>query len=121
MPGHATVGRLGKPSDWPPLRPPQLAGARTERNNRTTPWEPQPNSPLLEKSREVYFKEFGSQPKVEMTHGGLECGILSARVGGLDSLSLGPTILNPHSPDESLNIPSVGRVWTFLTALLRSL
>ena len=99
----------------------QLAGARTERNNRTTPWEPQPNSPLLEKSREVYFKEFGSQPKVEMTHGGLECGILSARVGGLDSLSLGPTILNPHSPDESLNIPSVVRVWTFLTALLRSL
>lgn len=98
----------------------QLAGARTTRNDMTAPWEPGTHSPLLEKCRQVYEEQFGAAPKVESTHGGLECGLLSTRFPGLDCLSLGPTIINPHSPDEALFIPSVDKVWTFLTALLRT-
>ena len=33
-------------------------------------------------------------------HAGLECGILNERYPGLDMISFGPTIKNPHSPDE---------------------
>jgi dipeptidase D len=98
----------------------QLAGAKTEPNKMTSPWEPLSDSYLLEKCRQVYLSEFGEDPKVETTHGGLECGVLSERCGGLDCLSLGPTIINAHSPDESLFVPSVSRVWTFLAALLGS-
>jgi dipeptidase D len=57
---------------------------------------------------------------VGVIHGGLECGVISERCGGMDSISFGPTIINPHSPDEKLFIPSVMRVWDFLTALLKS-
>lgn len=98
----------------------RLAGAHTLRNDRTAPWQPAPGSPLLAKCREVYEQEFGLPPKVESTHGGLECGLLNSRFEGLDSISMGPTILNPHSPDERLHIPSVERTWRFLAALLCS-
>lgn len=98
----------------------QLSGAHTRRNDRTSPWEPRPGSRLLAICRDVYEREFGAPPKVESTHGGLECGLLNARFEGLDCISMGPTILNPHSPDERLQIPSVERTWKLLAALLRS-
>jgi dipeptidase D len=62
----------------------------------------------------------GRKPKIELTHGGLECGVISERCGGLDSISLGPTIENPHSPDERMYIPSIDVAWKFLTTLLKS-
>jgi len=95
-----------------------LAGARMERNKMFPPWQPNLASPLLKKSLMVYEQTFGRPAKVEMTHGGLECGIISDRCGGLDTLSCGPTIENPHSPDERLYVPSVQRVWDFLVGLL---
>ncbi len=98
----------------------QLAGAATERTTMTNPWEAAPDSPLLKKCVEVYRTQFGAEPKVEATHGGLECGLISDRCGGLDAVSLGPTIVNAHSPDEALFIPSVEKFWKFLTGLLAS-
>jgi dipeptidase D len=98
----------------------QLAGATTLRNKMTLPWQPDRQSPLLKKCLQVYEAHFGEKPVVETTHGGLECGILSLRCGGLDAISLGPTIVNPHSPDERLFVPSVTRVWSLLLALLQS-
>jgi dipeptidase D len=95
-----------------------LAGAGPQRNVATSPWRPDRNAPLLKKCVQVYRERFGEEPKVEATHGGLECAILSGRCGGLEAISLGPTIENPHSPDERLYIPSVGRTWEFMKALL---
>jgi dipeptidase D len=37
----------------------------------------------------------------------------------MDMISLGPTIKNPHSPEERLHLPSVEKVWIFLVALLK--
>jgi len=96
----------------------QFAGAQTSRTKIYAPWQPDLDSPLLKKCEAVYEAQFGHQPEVHLTHGGLECGIISDRCGGLDTISLGPTILNPHSPDERLYIPSVANVWQLLTALL---
>jgi dipeptidase D len=98
----------------------RLAGAKTELTKLSPPWQPNMDSVLLEKCLQVYESLFKQKPKVEIIHGGLECGIISERCGGMDSISLGPTIISPHSPDEKLFIPSVIRVWDFLTALLKS-
>ena len=38
----------------------------------------------------------------------------------IDMISFGPTIENPHSPDERLYIPSIHQVWDFLVKLLAS-
>jgi dipeptidase D len=38
----------------------------------------------------------------------------------LDSISFGPTIRYPHSPDEKVEIESVGKFWNFLVATLKN-
>ncbi len=97
-----------------------LAGALTERTKIFAPWQPDMNSPLLKKCVDVYQSVFGVAPKVHLSHGGLECGVISDRCGGLDTISLGPTIENPHSPEERLFVPSLLNTWTFLAAHLKS-
>jgi dipeptidase D len=78
------------------------------------------DSLLLKKCVAAYESIMGEKPQVELSHGGLECGIISDRCGGLDSISVGPTIENPHSPDEKMYVPSVERTWRFLSGLLKS-
>jgi dipeptidase D len=98
-----------------------LAGAKTERTKIFPPWQPNMDSPLLKKCIEVYESLNHQRPKIEIVHGGLECGIISDRCNGLDTISLGPTINNPHSPDEMLYIPSLSSTWSFIIELLRSI
>jgi len=95
-----------------------LAGAKTERTKMFPPWQPNMESPLLKKCVDTYHAIHEEDPKVELTHSGLECGIISARCGGLDSVSLGPTLKDLHSPDERLYVPSLENVWRFLRGLL---
>ncbi|MBI5963643.1 MAG: aminoacyl-histidine dipeptidase [Chloroflexi bacterium] len=95
-----------------------LAGADTERTKIFPPWQPNMDSPLLKKCVETYRSVIEEEAKVQLSHGGLECGIISDRCGGLDTISMGPTIQNPHSPDEKLYIPSLAKIWHYLKALL---
>ncbi|MBE0669950.1 MAG: aminoacyl-histidine dipeptidase [Anaerolineales bacterium] len=97
-----------------------LAGAKTERTKIFPPWQPNMESSLLKKCAETYRSIKEEDPKVELTHGGLECGIISDRCGGLDTISMGPTIKDLHSPDERLYVPSLMNTWEFLKALLVS-
>jgi dipeptidase D len=97
-----------------------LAGAQVRHSDGYPSWQPDMESALLRRSREVYRSLFGVEPKVEMIHAGLECGIIGAIFGGMDMISVGATIQNPHSPQERLHIPSLGRVWQFLSVLLES-
>ncbi len=95
-----------------------LAGAQTERTKIFR--QPNRASPLLKKCQETYQALSGIEAQEHLTHGGLECGIISARCGGLDTLSLGATIEDLHSPEERLYLPSLPKTWGFLTALLKS-
>jgi len=97
-----------------------MAGAKIEHTKIFPAWKPNLDSSLLKKCRQVYEAQFGNPPIVNIVHAGLECGEISDRCGGLDSISLGPTVQNPHSPDERMHIPSVEKTWKFLTALLKS-
>jgi dipeptidase D len=54
-------------------------------------------------------------------HAGLECGIISERVGKMDMVSFGPTIRGAHSPEERVYVASVQKSWRFLVAVLAEL
>jgi dipeptidase D len=79
------------------------------------------DSPLLARCKAVYKDLFKKDPVVEIIHAGLECGIIKSKYPGMDMISFGPTIKNPHSPDEKLEIATIGKVWDFLAALLKEL
>ena len=97
-----------------------LAGAATRTNNQYPAWPVKPNSPLLKRCRQVYTECFGNEPFVEIIHAGLECAVIGAKYPDMEMISFGPTMKNPHSPGEKLNVPSMGKLWDFLVALMKS-
>ena len=58
---------------------------------------------------------------VHVVHAGLECGILKKHFPDMDMISFGPTTKDAHSPDETLQIKSINKIWQFLVALLNVL
>lgn len=95
-----------------------LAGAQTELTGSYSGWNPDPASAILKTMKEEYKAMYGQEPEVMAIHAGLECGILGGTYPNLDMISMGPTIQYPHSPDEKVNIASVGKFWDFLCHVL---
>jgi dipeptidase D len=99
----------------------ELAGARIIQEGGYPGWEPNLDSALLKKIRDVYSRVFGKEAEIKAVHAGLECGIIGEKYPGMDMVSFGPTIEHPHSPEERVHIGSVERFWTFLAAALQDL
>jgi len=98
------------------------AGAdRIESGNGYPGWDPNPDSQILKIMENVFETQRGHKPKVEVMHAGLECGIILSNVPGLDTVSFGPTIQFPHSPDEKLEIATVQKFWDYLTGILKAI
>ncbi|MHA1770172.1 MAG: beta-Ala-His dipeptidase [Candidatus Thorarchaeota archaeon] len=98
-----------------------LGGWNVELDPAYPGWTPNPNSPFLKFVREQYERVVGGKVRVEAVHAGLECGIIGSRIIGMQMVSVGPTIQNPHTPDERVNIKSVQQFYSFLKVLLREL
>lgn len=84
-------------------------------------WEYRKDSALRDTMVDVYRKMFGSDPQVVAIHAGLECGILSDKLPGLDCVSIGPQMHDIHTSRERLSIASTERTWRFLLEVLKAL
>ena len=84
-------------------------------------WEPNFDSPTLKEVKDSYTKLFSSEPKVNVIHAGLECGIIGSHYPKMDMISFGPTILGAHSPDEKASISSTQKFWKFFIEILRNI
>ena len=96
-----------------------LAGADVAHSDGYPGWTPNPDSHLLEWTKESYRSLFGTEPRVRAIHAGLECGLFLEKYPELEMVSFGPTMRGVHSPDERLNIATVGRFWQLLTDVLK--
>ena len=92
----------------------ELAGATVELTGDYDGWKPNMESPILHTMLASYESLYGVMPAVMAIHAGLECGIIGGKYEGLDMISFGPTICYPHSPDEKVEIASVGKFYSFL-------
>lgn len=97
------------------------AGFTTELSGSYPGWQPNPNSEILNILENLYLEMFSHKPNVVACHAGLECGILGERIPGLDMISLGPTILGAHSPDEKVSISSTQKFWKYLLNILEKI
>ncbi len=97
----------------------RLCGGTVTHRNRYPGWEYAPISPL----RDAYVKALGEicgiDPQIAAIHAGLECGYIKLRCPDMDIISVGPDMLDIHSPDEKLSLPSVVRIWNTLCRLLQ--
>ena len=69
-------------------------------------WEYAENSKLRETMTAVFERLYDRTPKIETIHAGLECGIIADKINNLDAVSIGPNILEIHTPNEKLDIAS---------------
>lgn len=96
-----------------------LAGGTVSCHGDYPAWEYRKDSPLRECMIAQYREMFGREPKVEVIHAGLECGLLSAKLPGLDCVSFGPDLTDIHTTAERMHIASVGRMYEYLRALIQ--
>lgn len=94
------------------------SGAKTEINNSYPGWAYRKDSPLRDLVAAIYEEMYGKKPVLEAVHAGVECGILAAKIDGLDCVSLGPDMSDVHTAEESLDIASVQRTWEYLLKIL---
>ena len=72
---------------------------------------------LIEKS----FKEItGNEPVIKAIHAGLECGVFTQNIKDADVVSIGPNIYGAHTPEERMDIKSVGETWEWLLKILEN-
>lgn len=96
-------------------------GVRVEQSGDYPGWKPNAQSAILQIMRQNYTALFNDEPKVKACHAGLECGLLSEKLPGVDMISFGPNIRAAHSPDECVQISSVQKFWTYLLATLNNI
>lgn len=98
-----------------------LAGFDYAHSDGYPGWTPNPNSPLLKKAADIYEELYHKKANVRAIHAGLECGLFSEKIPGMDMISIGPTMRGVHSPEEKLHIPSVANVYTWVVEILKRL
>jgi dipeptidase D len=99
-----------------------LAGAKVGFGGDYPGWQPNAASELLHTMERIYLEKYDKRPKVVVIHAGLECGIIQSNVEQkLDIVSFGPTIVGAHSPDEAVQIATVGKCYDYLIETLENL
>lgn len=99
-----------------------LAGAKVEFGGDYPGWQPNAHSELLRTMERIYVEKYNARAKVIVIHAGLECGIIQSKVEQpLDIVSFGPTITGAHSPDEAVEISTVGTSYDYLIDVLAHL
>ena len=99
----------------------RLAGFEVEHSGRYPGWKPEPNSEIVRKLQAVHEELFGEPAKLIAMHAGLECGVIGEKYPGMQMVSFGPTIVDPHSPNERVQISTVESFWKYLKAVLERL
>lgn len=94
-------------------------GGKAEIEGDYPAWEYCAQSPLRDRIAQVYRDLYQEEPVFEAIHAGLECGLFSDKLPGLDCVSFGPWNYDIHTPKERLSISSTARVWDFIVELLK--
>ena len=96
----------------------RMAGFEPEHSGNYPGWKPEPTSEIVQKLQNVHEQLFGKPAKLIAMHAGLECGVIGEKYPGMQMVSFGPTIVDPHSPNERVQISTVQSFWKFLRAVL---
>lgn len=99
----------------------KLIGGNTIYRGDYPSWVYNPVSMLRDTMIEVYENMYGSKPRVETVHAGLECGLISEKIPDMDMVSFGPNLYDIHTPKESASISSINRVYEFVLKVLEKI
>eukprot|EP01107_Rhizomastix_libera_P000134 TRINITY_DN1023_c0_g1_i1.p1 TRINITY_DN1023_c0_g1~~TRINITY_DN1023_c0_g1_i1.p1 ORF type:complete len:569 (-),score=122.27 TRINITY_DN1023_c0_g1_i1:1468-2994(-) len=98
-------------------------GVMTRKGFDMSGWPAEPNSILAVKAGEVFRREFKTEPKITSIHAGLECGVIMGKYpkNQMQSISVGPTVKNPHTVEEFVEVKTFCQVFDFVSKLVEEL
>jgi len=99
----------------------KLAGATVSHSDGYPGWKPSMKSEILKITRKSYIDLFGKEPLIRAIHAGLECGLIYQNFKGIDMISFGPTIRGAHTPEEKIEIETVGMFWRLLLDVIANI
>jgi dipeptidase D len=94
--------------------------AEVEISGRYPAWEFRRLSPLREICVREFTSLYGKPSKLASIHGGLECALMTLKKPDMDMISIGPNILDAHTPNERVEIASLIRTWELVVKILES-
>ncbi len=97
-----------------------LAGMTCSHTGGYPGWKPEPGTSLVRTVTAIFEWLYASPMKIEAMHAGLECGIIGEKYPGMEMVSIGPDMRDPHTPDERVSISSSVRFLDFLKAILEA-
>lgn len=90
-------------------------------DNEYPGWSYTEHSHVREVFQASYCELFGEELKIESIHAGLECGLFTEALPGLDAIAVGPTLADVHTPDEHMPLDSAERFYRLLVDVLARL
>lgn len=98
----------------------RLAGGSSLSNAGYPGWKPDMDSDLLKRLVTLYERRFCRKPVVDIIHAGLECGIIGDKIPGMQMVSLGATVVSPHSPLERAKVDTIPMIADLMVDLFKS-
>lgn len=98
----------------------EMLGGEIEVEGDYPAWEYKPQSDMRELIAKLYKELFHEEARFEAIHAGLECGIFTEKIEGLDCVSFGPTNYDIHTPKERLSIASTEKIWKLILEFLKA-
>lgn len=96
----------------------EFLGGTVSKSGDYPAWPLARESAFRDQCIDIYKQLYGEEPQVVTIHAGLECGLLSEKIEGLDCISIGPNLKEIHTIKERASISSIARVWEFVKAVL---
>jgi len=83
-------------------------------------WESPRSTPLVKEWVSAYRKVNGTEPEITLIHAGLECGIITGSIDGMEAISVGCNLHDLHTPGEAMEIDSMDKMYDVLTSMLEA-
>ena len=99
----------------------ELLGFGVEVRSEYPGWRYQPQSTIRDICKKCYGELTGKELRCEAIHAGLECGIFSEKLPGLDAIAIGPEIVGCHTPEETLSLESLSLTYRLVREMLQKL
>ena len=94
-------------------------GATTHHHERYPGWASDKDIDLVKNWQNAYSTVSSGKTEPTLIHAGLECGLMSRELGGLEAISVGCNVHDLHTPQETMEIDSLDRVYETMLEFLK--
>lgn len=98
----------------------RVTGAEITETGFYPGWQMEPDSKIKQTALDAYKEVCGEEARCTLLHGGLECGLLSGALGGVDMIGMYPEVNGCHGAAENMRISSAIKYGEILKTILKN-